>query len=104
MTEAPNEARNLDLAEALADITEYITSRLTALREVTGINADFHLIVLDGDMMEASGSIADFELMSNAMAETVAGWVASGHIEVNDEDDGEPLFSATFDPQKARLS
>ena len=96
--------RNLDLAEALADITEYITSRLTALLESTGTATNFHLIVTDGDHYEISAKVSDHEAMADAFSEQVCRWVAEGKCAFEDDEAEDPLFTATFDPAKVRPS
>lgn len=104
MTNPDDTDRNLDLASAVADITEYITSRLTALRETEGVTTNFHLIVTDGDHYEIAAEVSDHEAMADAFSEQVCRWVAEGKCAFEDDDDEDPLFTATFDPQKARLS
>ena len=102
MTAAPDDDRNMALAEAVADITEYIRSRLAVYAQTTGNTADFHLIALDGDQFEVSAEVTDHDMMCDAFMEQVDRWITSGHVAVTDSDDG-PLFTATFGPTKARL-
>ena len=102
MTTAPDDDRNMPLAEAVSDITEYIRSRLAVYAEATGNTADFHLIALDGEQFEVSADVTDHDMMACAFEEQITRWVMVGYIETIDADD--PLFTATFDPTKARLS
>lgn len=98
-----DDTRNMALADAVSDITEYITSRLAVYREATGNTVDFHLIAIDGVCFEFSSHIADPERMIDAFAEQVDRWVSAGQIEILDSD-GNPLFTATFDPKQVRPS
>lgn len=103
MNAAPDDDRNMALAEAVADITEYITSRLAVYADVTGNKPDFYLIAIDGDMAESAVDAQDADMMCDAFAEQVERWVNAGLIAITDSDD-EPLFTATFDPAKVRPS
>jgi hypothetical protein len=99
-----DDTRDVDLANAVADITEYTISRLTALREDTGTSTDFHLIVTDGDHYEVSSQVSDHDSMADTFAQQVSRWVTEGHCTFEDDQSEDPLFTATFDPAKARLS
>ena len=95
--------RNLDLAAAVSDIVEYITRRLAALTDQTGQQAEFHLIGVVDDMAEVHFEVRNFEMMASALEEQLGRWIEAGLIRAIDDED-EQLFTATFDPAKARLS
>lgn len=103
MSNPPEEDRIPDLAEAVNDIDEYITSRLTVYREATGREVEHYLIVIDGSYVEESGAISDFDRMADAFGNSVTRWAEEGKTLFEDEDEG-PLFTATFDIEKVRPS
>lgn len=98
------EDRNMALAEAMEDITEYTTSRLAAYRDATGSTVDFHLIIVDGEDYEISSHVTDHDRMADAFSEQTGRWLDQGLCTFEDLDDEDPLFTATFDPQKVRPS
>lgn len=98
------ETRNMALADAVADITEYVTSRLAALHDATGKTVDFHLIAVDGEDFELCSHITDHDRMADAFSDQVCRWVDQGLCSFDDDETEDPLFTATFDPQKVRPS
>jgi hypothetical protein len=99
-----DDTRNMALASATADIVEYITSRLGILADQTGETADFHLTCVIGDMAETAFQVTDFDMMADALGGQVARWIEAGHVDLIDDEDDDPLFTATFDPTKIRAS
>lgn len=101
---ADDDTRNMALACAIDDIVEYITSRLAVLADQTGDKADFHLTCVIGDMAETAGQVTDFDMMADALSKQIASWIEAGHVSLIEDEDDDPLFTATFDPSKVRAS
>lgn len=110
MTAQPNhdheddDSRDPLLAAAANDIIAFAVDRLERIREATGKTVDFHLVLTDGDYVETGGNLTHFDAMASTFADVVGHWIEEGRVNPVEDEGDELLFTATFDPTKARLS
>lgn len=91
------------LQAAVDDITEYVTSRLAVYADAIGSTPDFSITLIDGDFVEVSAKVADFDGMAKFFCEQMSDWVDMGLLSPDpDDDDDGPLFTATLPPAKVR--
>lgn len=100
---SPDDQRDPALKAAVDDCLDFITRRFVVFRALTGIKAQFLLTAVADDRFEAVGAVIDPDTMIEGFASVVAQWMEQGILTAEPGDD-DPLFTATFDPAKARLS
>lgn len=100
---SPDDQRDPALNAAMDDCLDFITRRFALLIEATGQPVQFHLISMTGEHVEHAGQISDFDMMADAFGDLVNSWMEEG-LCAEEPGDDDPLFTATFDPAKARLS
>ena len=104
MTTPPHDdPRNTALADAVNRIADFARDELAKLPATTATPLDFYFIAHNRTDFEVAGDIKDFDAMALLLADTIAHWVETG-LCTEDHGDDDPLFTATFDPTKARLS
>jgi hypothetical protein len=99
-----DDSRDPLLAAAANDIIAFALDRLERIRDVTGKTVDFHLVLTDGDYVETGGNLTHFDAMASTLSDVVGHWIDEGHVTQIEDEGDELLFTATFDPTKARLS
>jgi hypothetical protein len=104
MTTPPHDApRNTALADAVSRIEAFASDELAKLPATTATPLDFYFIAHNRTDFEMAGDVNDFDAMALTFAQIIAVWVEIG-LCTEDPGDDDPLFTATFDPTKARLS
>lgn len=105
MSDEYNETdRNPALAAAISRIAEYAEAEIAALETgPDGFPVDFIILAHDGENVEILSEIRDHNTMSHVLEEAISNWIDMGLASPDDRDE-DPLFTATFDPQKVRPS
>jgi hypothetical protein len=104
MTTPPHDApRNTALADAVDRIADFARDELAKLPTTTDTQLEFFFIAHNCTDFEMAGDVDDFDAMALTFAQIIAHWVENG-LCTEDPGDDDPLFTATFDPTKARLS
>ena len=104
MTTPPHDdPRNTALADAVTRIAAFARDELAKLPTTTDTQLQFFFIAHNHTDFEIAGKIKDFDTTALFLAGIIAHWVETG-LCTEDPGDDDPLFTATFDPTKARLS
>jgi len=91
------------LSACVDEINTAITAAVAKFQDQTGHRVQFHLLMVADDYFEHLASIHDFNMIADAFVEITQRWVEEGRVTLI-EDIDDPLFTATFDPEKVRPS